>query len=51
MSRLALAASAVAFLALSPTPALAQYYGPFPPSAEDHGPGITVSGAGFAPPS
>jgi hypothetical protein len=51
MSRLALAASAVAFLALSPTPALAQYYGPFPPSAEDYGPGITVSGAGFAPPS
>jgi hypothetical protein len=49
MSRLALAAAAVAFLALVPAPALAQYYGPFPPPAEDYGPGITVSGAGFAP--
>lgn len=50
MSRLALAAAAVAFLALVPAPAFAQYYGgPFPPSAEDYGPGITVSGAGFAP--
>ena len=49
MSRLALAASAVAFLALFPAPALAQFYGPFPPPAEDYGAGITVSGAGFAP--
>ena len=50
MSRLALAASAVAFLAFAPAPALAQgYYGPFQPPAEDYGPGITVSGAGFAP--
>ena len=49
MSRLALAAAAVAFLAL-PAPALAQgYYGPFQPRTEDYGPGITVSGAGFAP--
>ena len=49
MSRLALAAAAVAFLAL-PAPALAQgYYGPFQPQTEDYGPGITVSGAGFAP--
>src|SRR3954462_10548872 len=49
MSRLALAASAVAFLAL-PAPAFAQgFYGPFPPPAEDYVPGITVSGAGFAP--
>ena len=47
MSRLVLAAAAVAFLAL-PAPALAQY-GPFRPPAEDYGPGITVSGAGFAP--
>jgi hypothetical protein len=50
MSRLALAASVVAFLALPSAPALAQgYYGPFPQPAEDYGPGITVSGAGFAP--
>ena len=48
MSRLALAAVAIIFLAV-PAPALAQgYYGPFPP-AEDYGPGITVSGAGWAP--
>ena len=47
MSRLAVAAAAVAFLAL-PAPALAQY-GPFQPQTEDYGPGITVSGAGFAP--
>jgi hypothetical protein len=39
----------VAFLALPATPALAQYYGPFPPAAEEYGAGITVSGAGFAP--
>src|SRR3954465_2011419 len=49
MRRLALAAAIVAFLALPATPAAAQYYGPFPPAAEDYGPGITVSGAGFAP--
>jgi hypothetical protein len=49
MSRLALAVSVVAFLALCPAPAFAQYYGPFPPQAEDYGPGITVTGAGFAP--
>jgi hypothetical protein len=49
MSRLALAASVVAFLALPAAPALAQGYGPFPPPAEDYGPGITVSGSGFAP--
>jgi hypothetical protein len=48
MSRLALAAAAIVFMAM-PAPALAQgYYGPFPP-AEDYGPGITVSGAGWAP--
>lgn len=47
MSRLALAAASIAFLTL-PAPALAQY-GPFPPQTEDYGPGITVSGAGFAP--
>jgi hypothetical protein len=40
----------VAFLALSSAPALAQGpYGPFPQPPEDYGPGITVSGAGFAP--
>jgi hypothetical protein len=40
----------VAFLALSPAAALAQGpYGPFPQPPEDYGPGITVSGAGFAP--
>src|SRR4051794_36896400 len=49
MRRLALAAAIVAFLALPATPAAAQYYGPFPPAAEDYGPGITLSGAGFAP--
>lgn len=50
MSRLALAASVVAFLALPAAPAFAQgFYGPFPPPAEEYGPGITVSGAGFAP--
>jgi hypothetical protein len=50
MARLALVASVVAFLALPSAPALAQgYYGPFPPPAEEYGPGITVSGAGFAP--
>src|SRR4051794_1249843 len=49
MSRLVLAAAAVAFLAVAPASAHAQYYGPFPPAAEDYGPGITVSGAGFAP--
>jgi hypothetical protein len=49
MSRLAPAAAAVAFLAVLPAPAFAQYYGPFPPSSQDYGPGITVSGAGFAP--
>ena len=49
MSRLVLAAAAVAFLVL-PASALAQgYYGPFQPQTEDYGPGITVSGAGFAP--
>ena len=48
MSRLALAVAAIAFLAL-PAPALAQGYGPFQPPAEDYGPGITVSGTGFAP--
>ena len=49
MSRLAVAAAAIAFLAL-PAPALAQgYYGPFPPPAEDYGPGIPVGGAGSAP--
>jgi hypothetical protein len=48
MSRLALAAAAIVFMAL-PGPAFAQgFYGPFQPQ-EDHGPGITVSGAGFAP--
>src|SRR4051812_49955436 len=49
MRRLALAAAMVAFVALLATPAAAQYYGPFPPAAEDYGPGITLSGAGFAP--
>src|SRR3954463_13546952 len=49
MSRLVLAAGAVAFLAL-PAPAPAQGgYGPFPPRTGDYGAGITVSGAGFAP--
>jgi Protein of unknown function (DUF541) len=49
MSRLVVAAAAIAFLAL-PAAALAQgYYGPFPPPAEDYGPGVTVSGVGFAP--
>jgi len=48
MSRLALAAAAVALLALAPS-ANAQFYGPFPQPAEDYGPGITVSGSGFAP--
>lgn len=39
----------MAFLVL-PASALAQgYYGPFQPQTEDYGPGITVSGAGFAP--
>jgi Protein of unknown function (DUF541) len=48
MRRFALAAVVVA--ALFPGPASAQFGGPFPfqvPS-EDYGPGITVSGAGFA---
>jgi hypothetical protein len=49
MSRLAFAAGAVAFLALVPASASAQFYGPFPPQAEEYGAGITVSGAGFAP--
>jgi hypothetical protein len=48
MSRLVLAAAAIAFL-VTPAPALAQgFYGPFQPQ-EDYGPGITVSGSGFAP--
>ncbi|HKP22147.1 MAG TPA: SIMPL domain-containing protein [Thermoleophilaceae bacterium] len=46
--RLALTASLL-FLAAFPAQASAQgYYGPFPP-AEDYGPGITVSGAGWGP--
>jgi hypothetical protein len=49
MRRLAPAVATVAFLALPSAPALAQYYGPFQPPAEDYGPGITLSGAGFAP--
>jgi hypothetical protein len=49
MRRLALAAALVAFLALPSAPAMAQFYGPFPAPSEDYGPGITVSGAGFAP--
>ena len=49
MRRLALAVAMVAFFALPAATAPAQYYGPFPPAAEDYGAGITVSGAGFAP--
>ncbi len=49
MPRLALAV--VILLAAFPAPALAQFGGPFFPSlpSEDYGPGITVSGVGFAP--
>jgi hypothetical protein len=49
MRRCAVAAAALVGLAL-PAPASAQFVGPiFPPSQEDYGPGITVSGVGFAP--
>lgn len=49
MKRLALAAAILVALAF-PGQALAQFGGPFfPPSQEDYGPGITVSGIGFAP--
>ena len=47
MRRLALAAVVVA--ALFPAEASAQFFGPFQFPSEDYGPGITVSGAGFAP--
>ena len=47
MRRLALAA--VVLAALVPGQASAQSLGPFQIPSEDYGPGITVSGAGFAP--
>jgi hypothetical protein len=48
MNRTALAA--VIVLLIVPAPADAQWGGPFPQqTSEDYGPGITVSGAGFAP--
>jgi hypothetical protein len=49
MARLALAVAVL--LAVLPAPAFAQFGGPFFPSlpSEDYGPGITVSGVGFAP--
>ena len=47
MRRLALAA--VVLAAVFPAQASAQSFGPFPIPSEDYGPGITVSGAGFAP--
>jgi hypothetical protein len=49
VSRLALAAAILAAAAF-PGQAYAQFGGPFfPPIQEDYGPGITVSGVGFAP--
>lgn len=47
MRRLALAA--VVLAVLLPGQASAQSFGPFQIPSEDYGPGITVSGAGFAP--
>jgi hypothetical protein len=47
MRRLALAA--VVLAALFPGEASAQFFAPFQVPSEDYGPGITVSGAGFAP--
>jgi hypothetical protein len=49
MARLAVAVAIL--LAVLPAPAYAQFGGPFFPSvpSEDYGPGITVSGIGFAP--
>lgn len=52
MSRLAgLVVTTAVLLAVCPGSALAQFPGPFGPQVqeEDYGPGITVSGAGFAP--
>jgi hypothetical protein len=46
--RLALTASVLLFAVL-PAQTSAQGFGPFPPVAEEYGPGITVGGAGFAP--
>jgi hypothetical protein len=49
MRRLAVAVAVLVGVAL-PAQASAQFPGPFfPPSQEDYGPGITVSGVGFAP--
>jgi hypothetical protein len=49
MRRLAVAAAALVGVVF-PAQASAQFAGPFfPPSQEDYGPGITVSGLGFAP--
>jgi hypothetical protein len=44
-----LAVGAVVLAALFPAQASAQFFSPFQIPSEDYGPGITVSGAGFAP--
>jgi hypothetical protein len=48
MKRLVAAVATLVFVAF-PAQAIAQFAGPIPPSQEEYGPGITVSGAGFAP--
>jgi uncharacterized protein DUF541 len=48
IARLALIVALVLLVVL-PGEAFAQFGGPFAPSSEEYGPGITVSGVGFAP--